>query len=948
MVGATFTVAATVNVLRGANTITAFANAQISTAQSKFGGASALFDGTGDYLLAANTSLLGWNTQPYTIEYWCRITALTAQANDDPTIIGNLNPSGQQDYWSFGPDNSGNLTFKYYNGASVTVKDTGTMSTGVWYHCAAVISSNTIKIYLDGVEKASAAISGTPQFEPGYGGLNIGWGNGSQGYNGYLDEVRVSNSARYTANFTPSTTPFVNDSNTLLLLHMNGTNASTYFPDDNGVRSPAGISAIGNAQISTAQSKFGGASAYMDGVTDYLKILNPTALGSGSFTIEMWIYPTAVTGIRVLYDDRTTQNDTSKVLIYTNGTALYYYVSGNVITGTGAIPTANTWYHVALSRSGTTVKMFVNGTQVGSNYTDSATKSNNIYDACLFGQNSESALAGGSIDQEFVGYMDEIRISNSARYTDNFTPSTTPFVNDANTLLLLHCNGTNASTVFTDDNLALDVSPASAATSVNEGSSLTFNVATQNVANQTLYWSVTNAGDFATSTGSFSLTNNAGSFSVTPTADTTTEGAETFQAQVRLTSTSGPIVSSSPLVTINDTSVATKWQAWKDANAFGTWSSNRPYMNAAIHGVQNNQLIGTVGYCLDSSAGNYLIKGFCFDLTNKTWLWGSATTIAAKPNANDWQTKVACQKDSQYGALLYMNTTSNQVVRGYTISNYASCTSSVAPTITFGTATTLNASNNAGTGDGLVLAYASGSRYIAGGRKSNDRLGVQGFTWNGTSLSLEGSNNEWSGAAGAGYYTTAPFLNTGTVTWGMITASSDPNGNLVEINKGGSTGIDGAVTGYYASGKSGVATWIAPITDAASDAKALVVANNGTDAFWTARVASTTSFTTTTAPTLGTAATLTKSSGIPESTSTLLPTPESGKAYLIYRSGGSSWRVYPLTVSGTTVTWGSSESVHNLNDFNVGRVPASYFSATNGNWYLQLTYPGFTLIKLTV
>ena len=102
------------------------------------------------------------------------------------------------------------------------------------------------------------------------------------------------------------------------------------------------------------------------------------------------------------------------------------------------------------------------------------------------------------------------------------------------------------------------VAAAAGATSINEGSSLTFNVTTQGVANSTtLYWTVTNSGDFGTTSGSFTITSNAGSFSVTPTADLTTEGAETFTVSVRTGSTSGTVVATSSSITINDTSVPT-------------------------------------------------------------------------------------------------------------------------------------------------------------------------------------------------------------------------------------------------------------------------------------------------------------------------------------------------------------------------------------------------------
>ena len=95
------------------------------------------------------------------------------------------------------------------------------------------------------------------------------------------------------------------------------------------------------------------------------------------------------------------------------------------------------------------------------------------------------------------------------------------------------------------------------AISVNEGSSLAFEIGGTNIPNGTYYWTIeTNAGDFATSSGSFSITNNYGVITVTPTADTTTEGEESFTLAIRSGSISGPILESSgSSFPINDTSL---------------------------------------------------------------------------------------------------------------------------------------------------------------------------------------------------------------------------------------------------------------------------------------------------------------------------------------------------------------------------------------------------------
>jgi hypothetical protein len=108
------------------------------------------------------------------------------------------------------------------------------LSTNVWYHVAVVRDATNLKVYLNG----SQEISITAPSISGARSLRIGGGRDGGGFpntdlNGWMDEVRVSNTARYTAAFTAPTAAFTNDANTLLLLHMDGTDASTVFTDDN-------------------------------------------------------------------------------------------------------------------------------------------------------------------------------------------------------------------------------------------------------------------------------------------------------------------------------------------------------------------------------------------------------------------------------------------------------------------------------------------------------------------------------------------------------------------------------------------------------------------------------------------------------------------------------------------------------------------------------------------
>jgi len=221
MLGATFVAG------RTAKTVTASFNAKVSTAQSKFGGASLLLDGSGDNIKANPTTDMVWGTgSNFTYECWVRFSSTAATyIFDQRTAFGTASVALLYD--SSGLD--------YYQGGSRRINYVWTPTLNVWYHVALVRNNGTTTLYVDGVSRGS--FSDTLDYVQGNSNLIIGgWWNESStasGFNGYIDEIRVSKTARYTAGFTPSASAFTNDANTILLIHCDGTNNSTTFTDDN-------------------------------------------------------------------------------------------------------------------------------------------------------------------------------------------------------------------------------------------------------------------------------------------------------------------------------------------------------------------------------------------------------------------------------------------------------------------------------------------------------------------------------------------------------------------------------------------------------------------------------------------------------------------------------------------------------------------------------------------
>ena len=444
-----FTVTAAAEVIRSKKGITALNQAQVDTAQSKFGGASALFDGTDDNLFLTSYSDLNFGTNSFTIEFWVRANVV---GNDRVVIASNVAAWGTGACGIAGGGSSSwgirFFSWDYNSSGSALVADPNALSTGVWVHYAVVRNGNSWALYKDGTSVSTATWSGSVNL--GNNGTRIGllgWATGSTySWNGWIDELRISKTARYTSNFSVATTPFTNDENTVLLLHMDGTDASTFFEDDNGSRRSTAVISQNGAAISTAQSKFGGASALFDGTNDYLNVADNGALSlSGDYTIECWLRMPAIPPTPSNNCIWNCADHLFYIARYNPGSGAIYEIdlfnSGYNRVSSGAVAmNTNQWYHVAISRSGSNSRIFLDGTQVGS----TATWNNTLTSASL---NEIAKYSSGYWNV----YIDEFRISNTARYTANFTAPTAPFVNDANTLLLLHMDGTNASTVFRDD-----------------------------------------------------------------------------------------------------------------------------------------------------------------------------------------------------------------------------------------------------------------------------------------------------------------------------------------------------------------------------------------------------------------------------------------------------------------------------------------------------------------
>lgn len=339
----------------------------------------------------------------FTVEFF--LTALSNSVVDGGMIFGK-----------------GSAYMRQYNNVLYFVGDAGSgqiigatpsWTVGSWHHVALVKSAGTYSLYFDGVSAASPVAS-TQTFGLSSSPLTIGSDNiGDNGFQGSIDEFRISNVARYTAAFTPPNAPFTVAGNTVFLSHFDGAD-----PVAGTLTAPA---------VLGTPSMFGSKALLVPNTTN-AKLTYPAASSpqlTGDFTIEAFCYYTSVTANGSILVDKSFSASARSYVYFLNRQLKVLCDDGTTLTigTTTSLPVAGSvYFHFALVKQGTTWTAYVNGQSIGS-ATSTAT----------WGVNSGAMVMGNTYDNgacPFTGAIDEFRISRIARYTGNFTPPTLAFVAD--------------------------------------------------------------------------------------------------------------------------------------------------------------------------------------------------------------------------------------------------------------------------------------------------------------------------------------------------------------------------------------------------------------------------------------------------------------------------------------------------------------------------------------
>lgn len=415
---------------------TRYGNTVIQNSNSKFGGSSGYFDGDSDAVYTANTvgQIVGGIGVPYTIECWGKKLGDSSLGRAG-ALWSQCANAGNGDQ-GFGVSTAGEIVCwrgaNANGGTAQTFFTSPIMLDSDWHHYAESYDGTTIRLFLDGHLVASQASSRGWNLtsEP----LRVGqslvpvYSTYRSDWNGYIDDFRITNGvARYTADFAvpikayPSKgyiDPYWGEVKSLL--RFNFVTSNVNIVDEKSIV----WTRAGNAQLTNAKRKFGGAALLLDGSGDYLTTPSTSGLtASADVTIEAWVYPTASKALMAFCTKRPATGNTEFGFWIDSGKLRAIGYNANLLMvealGVTTVP-LNTWSHIALSVVGNIWRLFLNGVLDAS-----ATATGAI------GSNTELTYIGRdrlNTARDFSGYIDEFRFTvGVGRYTTNFPLPTYPF-----------------------------------------------------------------------------------------------------------------------------------------------------------------------------------------------------------------------------------------------------------------------------------------------------------------------------------------------------------------------------------------------------------------------------------------------------------------------------------------------------------------------------------------
>ena len=434
---------------------------------------------SGGYAISS-AAVIATTTTTFTIEGWIYPTAAAVSGSNVPAVIGDMQPAGATNYWSFGTIASGAVVFYWYDGVAKSAVTAGKVTLNQWSHIAISVNSNTISMYING---SLQTLTGTTTLTNRSGTTSTvvfgAYSNGGSLYVGYISNFSVlSGTAKYSgAAIAPPLAPLSTSTTNQTLLFAYG-NSVADFNTATTTKTFTVSAAVGaisiqpftsftlfnnntltgpglsgplhtGSNLSSALCSFGG-SGYFDYTgSSYLSITTPATYyysALGDWTWEAWVYPLSFNGPQ--YSCAIMASSTDSVLLRvdptsaTSSTLNMYAVGlsgalplGSSGTSAGSI-TINQWSHVALQRRSGRFDMFLNGTSIANVTSQTSTSLVTTDTSFLIG------AGNAGVNPYWNGYISGVVVKNGTA-TYSGTTYTVPTAPPAPTGAIFCLNFTN-------------------------------------------------------------------------------------------------------------------------------------------------------------------------------------------------------------------------------------------------------------------------------------------------------------------------------------------------------------------------------------------------------------------------------------------------------------------------------------------------------------------------